>query len=103
MQTYWTSARRKTSGANCGYLTRKAPWRAGLAGWESSPVPAIDPDTIPRMPGRITSVPAQIPEVVAFLSDGAMAHLDLVESRAGLPHGLWCARLALAVAVMFWL
>jgi hypothetical protein len=55
-------------------------------------------DSLPRMPGWITSSPGQGLEEAAFLSGSALAHLHLVASRGEVPHALWRARLALLAA-----
>lgn len=57
-----------------------------------------DPETLPRLPGWITSVHAETPEDVTFLSGAALACLSLVVALPDLPHRLWRARLALAAA-----
>jgi Protein of unknown function (DUF1403) len=60
--------------------------------------PDADPDTIPRLPGWITSDRVETPEDVAFLSGAALACLHLVAMDEKVPHDLWRARLALGAA-----
>ncbi len=60
--------------------------------------PQDSSDTMPRMPGWITSARADAPEDVAFLSGAALSHLHLVAICLSLPHALWRERLALRAA-----
>lgn len=57
-----------------------------------------DVDTLPRMPGWVTSARAETLEDVAFLSGAALSHLHLVLSRGAVPHALVRDRLALRAA-----
>ncbi|MDF3416694.1 DUF1403 family protein [Sulfitobacter sp. M57] len=57
-----------------------------------------DPDTLPRMPAWVTSMRAETPEDVAFLSGAALTHLHLVLGRADVPQALLRDRLALRAA-----
>jgi hypothetical protein len=57
-----------------------------------------DLDTVPRMPGWVTSARAETLEDVAFLSGAALTHLHLVLSREEVPHALLRERLALRAA-----
>ncbi|WP_424930632.1 DUF1403 family protein [Amaricoccus tamworthensis] len=57
-----------------------------------------DLDTIPRMPAWVTSVRAETPEDVAFLSGAALAQLHLVLGRDCVPLTLLRDRLALRAA-----
>ncbi len=57
-----------------------------------------DLDTLPRMPGWVTSARAETLEDVAFLSGAALTHLHLVLSREEVPHALLRDRLALRAA-----
>ncbi len=57
-----------------------------------------DLDTLPRMPGWVTSVRAEALEDVAFLSGAALNHLHLVLGRAEVPQTLLRDRLALRAA-----
>lgn len=52
-------------------------------------------DTLPRMPGWVTSLRAETLEDVAFLSGAALSHLHVVLSRDDVPHALLRERLAL--------
>ncbi len=54
-----------------------------------------DLDSLPHLPGWVTSGHAETLEDVAFLSGAALAHLHLVLSRDDVPHALWRDRLAL--------
>lgn len=57
-----------------------------------------DFDTLPQMPAWVTSVRAETPEHVAFLSGAALNHLHLVLGCAGVPQALLRDRLALRAA-----
>jgi hypothetical protein len=57
-----------------------------------------DFDTLPRMPGWVTSARAETLEDVAFLSGAALSHLYVVLSRDDVPHALLRERLALRAA-----
>ncbi|MFQ6552623.1 DUF1403 family protein [Aestuariibius insulae] len=57
-----------------------------------------DVETLPRMPSWVTSVRAEAPEDVAFLSGAALSHLHLVLNREDVPQTLLRARLALRAA-----
>lgn len=57
-----------------------------------------DLDTVPRMPGWVTSARAETLEDVAFLSGAALNHLHLVLSREEVPYALLRERLALRAA-----
>ena len=59
---------------------------------------ASDFDTLPRMPGWVTSARAETLEDVAFLSGAALSHLHLVLAREDVPHALLRERLALRAA-----
>ena len=59
---------------------------------------SIDTDTLPRMPGWVTSVRAKTSEDVAFLSGAALNHLHLVLAQGAVPRALLCDRLALGAA-----
>lgn len=56
------------------------------------------PDTLPRMPGWVTSTRAETLEDVAFLSGAALNHLHLVLERKEVPKALLRDRLALSAA-----
>ncbi|MDR6266771.1 DUF1403 family protein, partial [Roseobacter sp. N2S] len=47
-----------------------------------------DADKIPRMPFWVTSVCAETPEDVAFMSGAALSNLHLVLGRSEVPHAL---------------
>ncbi len=57
-----------------------------------------DPINVPKLPGWVTSMRAETPEDVAFLSGAALSHLHLVVSRDDVPQSLLRARLALRAA-----
>ena len=57
-----------------------------------------DLDTLPRMPGWVTSTRAETTEDVAFLSGAALYHLHIVLAREGVPQALLRDRLALRAA-----
>ena len=57
-----------------------------------------DPDTLPRMPGWVTSARAEALEDVAFLSGAALNHLHFVLGREEVPQALLRDRLALRAA-----
>ncbi len=57
-----------------------------------------DFDTLPRMPGWVTSARAEALEDVAFLSGAALNHLHVVLGRAEVPQALLRDRLALRAA-----
>lgn len=56
------------------------------------------PDTLPLMPPWVTSMRAETPEDVAFLSGAALSHLHLVLGRPNVPQALLRQRLALRAA-----
>ncbi|KUP94052.1 DUF1403 family protein [Tritonibacter horizontis] len=55
-------------------------------------------NTLPQLPGWVTSGRAETLEDVAFLSGAALAHLHLVLAQGDLPHALFRDRLALRAA-----
>ena len=57
-----------------------------------------DPNTLPQLPGWVTSARPETPEDVAFLSGAALSHLHLVLSRDDVPQTLLRARMALMAA-----
>ena len=57
-----------------------------------------DTDTLPRMPGWVTSARPETLEDVAFLSGAALSHLHLVLGREEVPQALLRNRLALRAA-----
>jgi Protein of unknown function (DUF1403) len=59
----------------------------------SEPLPLLPP-----LPGWITATPTETPELAAFRSGAALAHLCCVTAAADLPQALWRDRLALAAA-----
>lgn len=59
---------------------------------------SIDLDTLPCMPGWVTSARAETLEDVAFLSGAALNHLHLVLGRVEVPQALLRDRLALRAA-----
>ncbi len=57
-----------------------------------------DLNSLPHLPGWVTSARAETPEDVAFLSGAALAHLHLVVRRDDVPQSLLRERLALRAA-----
>ncbi|SNR66955.1 DUF1403 family protein [Puniceibacterium sediminis] len=64
----------------------------------TKPDPLHDPQTLPRMPGWVSSGREQTIEDVAFLSGGALATLHMVLGRGDVPQALFRERLALRAA-----